>query len=134
MSPGRRLLSALLPLLAGCADTSPPHLLDHPPAPIAFPLPGGPLTAPGGGLPSLLSSNPAAVPPQFRIPPYLPVAGPLPPTPTPQVIAPAATATPGQFAPPPNAGPVTGYGIGGLQQPPGAPPNPSYPRGGLLHP
>jgi hypothetical protein len=32
---------------------------------------------------------------------------------------------------PPNLGPVTGYGPGGMAQPPGAPPNPPYPPGGL---
>ena len=39
-----------------------------------------------------------------------------------------------QYVPPPNVGPVTGYGPGGMAQPPGAPPNPPYPLGGLTHP
>jgi hypothetical protein len=34
-------------------------------------------------------------------------------------------------AAPGNAGPVTGFGAGGMQQPPGAPPNPPYTGAGL---
>jgi hypothetical protein len=44
--------------------------------------------------------------------------------PAPTYAPPAVAA--GQFAPAPNPGPVTGYGIGGMQTPPGAPPNPPY--------
>ena len=32
----------------------------------------------------------------------------------------------GQFAPPPNSGPVTGYGPGGMGHEPGTPVNPPY--------
>ena len=51
-----------------------------------------------------------------------------PPTgPNPAKSAPAPA---GKFAPPPNQGPVTGYGPGGLGTPPGAPANPPYGFGG----
>ena len=47
--------------------------------------------------------------------------------PNPATSAPAPA---GKFAPPPNQGPVTGYGPGGMGTPPGAPPNPPYSFGG----
>jgi hypothetical protein len=47
------------------------------------------------------------------------------------VQEPSRTAVP-LYAQPPNIGPITGYGPGGMAQPPGAPPNPPYPRGGLF--
>ena len=40
----------------------------------------------------------------------------------------------GQFAPPPNQGPITGYGPGGMGLPPGSPPNPPYTHGGPVLP
>jgi hypothetical protein len=43
----------------------------------------------------------------------------------------APTASPGQFAPAPNPGPVTGYGPGGMAPIPGAPANPPYSYGPL---
>ena len=42
-----------------------------------------------------------------------------------------ATTSPGQFAPAPNPGPVTGYGPGGMAPVPGAPANPPYSYGPL---
>jgi hypothetical protein len=47
------------------------------------------------------------------------------------VPRPAANTTP-FYAAPPNLGPVTGFGPGGMAQPPGAPPNPPYAPGGLV--
>jgi hypothetical protein len=44
---------------------------------------------------------------------------------------PAQVTTPGQFAPAPNPGPVTGYGPGGMAPIPGAPANPPYSSGPL---
>ena len=43
----------------------------------------------------------------------------------------APVTTPGQFAPAPNRGPVTGYGPGGMAPMPGAPANPPYSYGPL---
>jgi hypothetical protein len=81
--------------------------------------------------PPTMSTNPGAVAPAMRIPPYVPAPTPLPPA-TGSVAAPAAAA-PFQPAQLPNVGPNTGYGTGGLQQAPGSPPNPPYPAGGALH-
>ena len=50
-----------------------------------------------------------------------------PSAPNPATSAPAPA---GQFAPPANQGPVTGYGLGGMGTPPGAPANPPYSFGG----
>ena len=47
------------------------------------------------------------------------------------VPRPAANTTP-FYAAPPNLGPVTGFGPGGMAQPPGAPLNPPYPARGLM--
>ena len=99
-------------------------------------------------------------PPYFAIPPATPVQAratpaaeellPVPMTPTPNpevqqflsshpedlergptpVPRPSAPTQP-FYAQPPNLGPVTGYGPGGMAQPPGAPQNPPYPVGGL---
>jgi hypothetical protein len=57
------------------------------------------------------------------------VAPPIPGGPVgraPYLYAPGATAPSGGYGLPPNPGPVTGYGPGGLAQPPGAPPNPPF--------
>ncbi|MGH7075625.1 MAG: hypothetical protein ACREFD_15715 [Stellaceae bacterium] len=92
------------------------------------------------------TAAPAASVPYYRIPP-----GPAEPssttsrrTPIPgaailgPAIAPPASSEYGRApatvpsvpampaAAPSNPGPVTGYGIGGMEQPPGAPPNPPY--------
>jgi hypothetical protein len=53
--------------------------------------------------------------------------------PPPTVYTPGPTAPSIPYAPPLGSSPVTGYGVGGMQQPPGAPPNPPYSPGGLLH-
>jgi hypothetical protein len=52
----------------------------------------------------------------------------------PTVYTPGPTAPSLPYVPPAGSSPVTGFGVGGMQQPPGAPPNPPYPAGGLLHP
>lgn len=99
-------------------------------------------------------------PPYFAIPPATPVEAratpatetqplvPMTPSPNPEVqqflpshpedFGRGAAAVPRPSAPtqpfyaqPPNLGPVTGYGPGGMGQPPGAPQNPPYPVGGL---
>lgn len=101
---------------------------------------------------------PRPPPPDFAIPPGPPAqprAAPavetsppfFPPGPNPEVQlflpgrpedvgrGPAPVPRPGApgpfYAAPPNLGPVTGYGPGGMALPPGAPPNPPYPAGGL---
>jgi hypothetical protein len=99
-------------------------------------------------------------PPYFAIPPATPVQAravpatetplyvPMTPSPNPEVQqylpsrpedfgrGPAPVPRPGAptqpfYAQPPNLGPVTGFGPGGMALPPGAPPNPPYPPGGL---
>jgi hypothetical protein len=64
-------------------------------------------------------------------PPTLPDVPPLlPSTPPPGLPrSTGAPSSPGQFAPAPNPGPVTGYGPGGLAPVPGAPANPPYSYG-----
>jgi hypothetical protein len=47
----------------------------------------------------------------------------------PAAVAPTPTLP--AAVPPANPGPLTGYGIGGMQQMPGAPPNPPYTGSGL---
>jgi len=66
-------------------------------------------------------------------PPTLPDIPPLLPGRTPPGLAHSTVAapSPGQFAPAPNPGPVTGYGPGGLAPVPGAPANPPYTFGPL---
>ena len=49
----------------------------------------------------------------------------------PEPVPRPGAATTAFYAAPPNLGPVTGYGPGGMAQPPGAPLNPPYPPGGL---
>ncbi|HXP72978.1 MAG TPA: hypothetical protein VN823_02445 [Stellaceae bacterium] len=73
--------------------------------------------------------QPMAVPPPLPgVPPVLPgIYSQRPPPGLPNYSG--ATATPGQFAPAPNPGPVTGYGPGGMAPVPGAPPNPPYSYG-----
>ena len=114
-------------LLSACGEPSRP-----PPPYFAIP-PGPPPQAsvpPSGeqvGLPSrrLLSDNP-----------YPEVQTFLPSHPEDVGRGPAAVPRPGGFtapfyAAPPNVGPVTGYGPGGMALPPGAPPNPPYSPGGI---
>ena len=75
--------------------------------------------------------QPMAVPPSLPdIPPVMPsIYSQHPPPGLPHY--PAPTASPGQFAPAPNPGPITGYGPGGMAPMPGAPPNPPYSYGPL---
>ena len=75
--------------------------------------------------------QPMAVPPSLPgVPPVLPgIYSEHPPPGLPRSTAP--TASPGQFAPAPNPGPVTGYGPGGMAPVPGAPANPPYSYGPL---
>ena len=75
--------------------------------------------------------QPMAVPPSLPdIPPVMPsIYSQHPPPGLPHYAAP--TASPGQFSPPPNPGPITGYGPGGMAPMPGAPPNPPYSYGPL---
>jgi hypothetical protein len=70
--------------------------------------------------------QPGAVPPTLPdVPPALPsIYSQHPPPGLPHYSAP--TASPGQFAPAPRPGPVTGYGAGGMAPMPGAPANPPY--------
>ncbi|HUN47609.1 MAG TPA: hypothetical protein VMU85_13855 [Stellaceae bacterium] len=51
-------------------------------------------------------------------------------SPPPGVQRTAPSTPPAHYAPPPNAGPVTGYGPGGMTAAPGAPANPPYSYGG----
>ena len=71
-------------------------------------------------LPTLVPDVPKVKPPTY---PYN--QPPSPPNPT--TSAPAST---GKFSPPPNQGPVTGYGAGGMGTVPGSPANPPYSFGG----
>lgn len=86
------------------------------------PLPSA-ATTPSGGQPMAV---PFSVPDVPSVPPGIYSRSPPPGLPS----RPGATAAPGQFAPAPNVGPVTGYGPGGLAQPPGAPANPPFHFGG----
>jgi hypothetical protein len=113
-------------LLAGCGAR------ERPPPPY-FVIPPGP--AP---------QSDAAVPPRLPPPSRSTISAPnpavqifLPGHPEDVQRGPAPVPRPGGntepfYAAPPNLGPVTGYGPGGMAQPPGAPPNPPYPAGGLL--
>ena len=73
--------------------------------------------------------QPMAVPPVLPgVPPVPPgIYSERPPPGLPRYSAPMAA--PGQFAPAPNPGPITGYGPGGMAPMPGAPPNPPYSYG-----
>lgn len=129
MRPPSALVLAGL-LLAGCGTPSrpPPPFFDIPPAP---PTEGEAVSGHGmAGSPPRSS----VVIPYPGVQTFLPgpspdeiMRGPAP------IQQPGRTAMP-QYVPPPNVGPVTGYGPGGMAQPPGAPPNPPYPLGGLTHP
>lgn len=88
------------------------------------PAPGLRGETPAGG-------QPAAVPPALPgVPPALPTIYSQKPPPGLPTSPSATPPTPGQFAPPVNQGPVTGYGPGGMAPMPGAPPNPPYSYGG----
>jgi hypothetical protein len=90
--------------------------------------PSGKPGTPSGAVQTIDSDGRTITPPPTLpdVPPLLP-AKPSPGLPH----YPAAGTTPGQFAPPPNRGPVTGYGAGGMAPMPGAPANPPYSTGPL---
>jgi len=85
----------------------------------------------GVGTQTYSGGQPIAVPPRLPdVPPLLPgIYSERPPPGLPRYSAP--TVNPGQFAPPPNPGPITGYGPGGMAPVPGAPANPPYSFGPL---
>jgi hypothetical protein len=103
---------------AACADDDP--VMSAPPA-----LRGAHGAASSGGQPGVLPTPVPDVPSAksgvypYNSPPSTPSSSSTAPTPA------------GQFAPPPNRGPVTGYGPGGMGTPPGAPANPPYSFGGV---
>ena len=118
------LVSMLLLALAGCAERA------RPPAPY-FAIPpvpaiAGPADA-AAGAPEVRPVLPPRADVQYFLPshPEDVMRGPVP------VPRPAANATP-FYAAPPNLGPVTGFGPGGMAQPPGASANPPYPPAGLM--
>ena len=80
----------------------------------------------GVGTETYSGGQPMAVPPTLPgVPPVLPgIYSERPPPGLPH--ASGASPSPGQFAPAPNPGPVTGYGPGGMAPMPGAPQNPPY--------
>jgi hypothetical protein len=82
--------------------------------------------ATGVGRETESGGQPMAVPPALPgVPPVLPgIYSQQPPPGLPHSSG--ATTSPGQFAPAPNPGPVTGYGAGGMAPIPGAPQNPPY--------
>ena len=120
------LLAPILLLLPACgAPQAPP--------PPYYAIPSGPspqrTAAQPGGIPSVSKNLPRNNPEvQYFPPPPDESEFGRGPTPVPR---PGANDQP-FYTPPPNLGPVTGYGPGGMAEPPGAPPNPPYPRGGLI--
>ena len=116
-SAGQTAIGAILLLLVACQPDRPP--VPPPPMPAAVPS----------------SARIAEPQPAFSEVPLLPgvprfQSAQLPP---PTVYTPGPTAPTIPYVPPLGSSPVTGFGVGGMQQPPGAPPNPPYPPGGLLH-
>jgi hypothetical protein len=120
----RSAMVAAALLLAGCASERPP--------PPYFVIPTG-SAAPGAPATPAIEVAPRPVSPSANpeVQRFLPAhpedvaRGPA------EVPRPGGATTP-FYAAPPNLGPVTGYGPGGMAQPPGAPPNPPYPPGGLM--
>jgi hypothetical protein len=112
-------------LLAACgrSERAPPPFFEIPPGPVA--TTGGnvpPAGAAAPGPPLFPSSNPSV---QYFLPSHPGDVG-RGASPVPRPDA----ATQPFYAAPPNLGPVTGYGPGGMAPIPGAPPNPPYPVGG----
>ena len=107
---------------AACAGDDDPVM--NAPAPLAGAHGAASSDAQPAVLPTPVPDVPPAKPPVY---PY----NSSPSAPRPSTTAPAPA---GQFAPPPNNGPVTGYGPGGMGTPPGAPANPPYSFGGLGSP
>jgi len=118
------LFPVMLLALAGCAER------ERPPPPY-FAIPPVPAMAEPPAAPAGASAVRPVLPPRADVQYFLPshpedvMRGPAP------VPRPGANTTP-FYAAPPNLGPVTGFGPGGMAQPPGAPPNPPYPPGGLI--
>ncbi len=114
-------------LLLGVAACAP---RERPPPP-SFAIPPVPATPDRAQVPPGASAVRPVLPPRADVQYFLPghpedvMRGPAP------VPRPAGNTAP-FYAAPPNPGPVTGFGPGGMAQPPGAPPNPSYPAGGLM--
>ncbi len=122
---GVRLPILLLAFLAaGCAGSDP--------APALAPVTASGPQAQATGVPTAAAApEPGDIPPDERVPAYLPAVPGLPPPYSPPIPPPLQPAP--NFAPGLPPGPVTGYGAGGMQAMPGAPPNPPYPAGGLMH-
>jgi hypothetical protein len=123
---GVPIFGALLLAACGARERPPPPYFVIPPAP-AVSSNAAPEAPPG------IPRRPLTPPPNPAVQIFLPghpedVGRGPPPVPRP------AAATEPFYAPPPNLGPVTGYGPGGMAAPPGSPPNPPYPPGGLLAP
>lgn len=120
----RRVAVTMLLALAACAPR------ERPPPPFFAipPVPG--ITEPTDAAAGASAVRPV-LPPRADVQYFLPshpedvMRGPAP------VPRPAASTTP-FYAAPPNLGPVTGFGPGGMAQPPGAPPNAPYPPAGLM--
>lgn len=120
----RWLVVTMLLALAACAPR------ERPPPPFFAipPVPG--ITEPTDAAAGASAVRPV-LPPRADVQYFLPshpedvMRGPAP------VPRPAASTTP-FYAAPPNLGPVTGFGPGGMAQPPGAPPNAPYPPAGLM--
>jgi len=118
---GMRLAIVILAaLLAGCGSSVP-----------SAAAPGAPTDPPDNAIEPLPGEAPGEIPPDERVPAYLPAVPGLPAPYSPPI--PAAPSPTPNFAPGLPSGPVTNYGAGGMQAPPGAPPNPPYPSGGLMH-
>lgn len=120
-------LALVMPfLLLGCGGPrpSPPPYYVIPPGP-----PPQKTTAAPSGIPSSRPTPPMNNPSvqYFPPPPDQSEYG-RGPTPVPR---PAANSQP-FFTQPPNIGPITGYGPGGMAAPPGSPLSPPYPPGGLM--
>jgi hypothetical protein len=118
------LFPVMLLAVAGCAPR------ERPPVPYFAipPLPAMPQSAPApAGAPAVRPVLPPRADVQYFLPshPEEVMRGPAP------VPRPAANTTP-FYAAPPNLGPVTGFGPGGMAEPPGAPAHPPYPGGGLM--
>jgi hypothetical protein len=124
MVRGAPLFLATLAALAGCG-------LPERPAPPFFAIPPVPTMPEPAEAPAGASAVRPVVPPRADVQYFLPshpedvMRGPA------QVPRPGANTTP-FYAAPPNLGPVTGFGPGGMAQPPGAPLNPPYPPAGLI--
>ena len=114
------LMAALLLTGCGTAERPPPPYFEIPPGPATT---GRSAPAPQGGAasvdgPLLPSSNPSV---QYFLPSRAEDVGRAP-----EPVSRPPAATQPFYPAPPNLGPVTGYGPGGMAPIPGAPPNPPY--------